>query len=241
MINRKAEEPWVHLDTAEDLKEWSKHDQIRWNQNNRQMEKYRFYIKAMDFIVSNQVVGDYLEFGCHRVRTFRMALTEAKHQGIENMRFLAFDSFKGLPPNEEGMHGVAQWQAGELTTSEEDFWKIINEHGLYTDKVRSFPGFYNESLTLDLKKQLSADKIKAAFICVDCDLYESAVPVFHFIEEYLQDGTVIYIDDWFAGYKGNPNRGVSKAFHEFQHCSQYKFVDFLSVPWIGRSFIVCKD
>jgi hypothetical protein len=195
MIKRKEEEPWVHLDTAEDLKKWSKQDEIKWNQGHRQMEKYHFYIKAMDFIVSNQVGGDYLEFGCHRVRTFRMALTEAKHQSIENMRFLAFDSFKGLPPNKEGTHGVAQWQAGELTTSEEDFWKIINEHGLYTDKVRSFSGFYDESLTPHLKKELLAEKIKAAFICVDCDLYESAVPVFHFIEEFLQEGTILYIDD----------------------------------------------
>lgn len=240
MIKRKAEEPWVHLDTAEDLKEWSRQDHIQWNQNNRLTEKYNFYIKAFDFIVSTQVEGDYLEFGCHRVRTFRMALTEAKHQMIQNMRFLAFDSFKGLPQN-EGAHGVGQWEAGELTTSESDFWKIIKEHGLYTDQVKTFSGFYDESLTLDLKKQLSTDNTKAAIICVDCDLYESAIPVFHFIEEFLQDGTVIYIDDWFAGHKGNPNKGLPQAFHEFEQRSQYKFVDFLSVPWIGRSFIVYKD
>lgn len=241
MIDGKAKEPWVQLDTAEDLKDWSKQDEIRWNQSHRQMEKYRFYIKAIDFIVSNQVKGDYLEFGCHRVRTFRMALTEAKHQSIENMRFLAFDNFKGLPPN-EGEHEVGEtWRAGQLTTSEEDFWKIINEHGLYTDKVRSFPGFYNESLTPHLKKELLAENIKAAFICVDCDLYESAVPVFHFIEEFLQEGTVLYIDDWFAGYKGNPNKGVSKAFSDFQKRSQYKFVEFLNVHWMGHSFITYKD
>jgi hypothetical protein len=240
MIKTKTENPWVHLDTAEDLKEWTKQDNLQWNQNNRIMEKYRFYIKAFDFIVSTQLKGDYLEFGSHRVRTFRMALTEAKHQGIQNMRFLAFDSFKGLPPN-DGTHGIGEWQAGGLTTSEDDFWKIIKEHGLYTDQVETFPGFYNESLTLDLKKQLSAVNTKASIICVDCDLYESAVPVFHFIEEFLQDGTVIYIDDWFASHKGNPNKGLPKAFHEFQQRSKYKFVDFLSVSWFGRSFIVYKD
>jgi len=241
MIKRIAVEPWVHLDTAEDLNNWSEQDGIEWNQNNRQSGKYQFYIKAFDFINANKVSGDYLEFGCHRVRTFRMALTEAKHQHIQNMKFYAFDSFEGLPPNKSEIHGVDEWQPHALTTSEDDFWKIINEHGLYQDKVKAFSGFYDVSLTPELKTELLTGDRKAAVICIDCDLYESSVPVFSFIEDFLQEGTVIYIDDWFAGYKGNPNKGVSKAFREFEEKSQYKFVQFLQVPWIGNSFIAYKD
>ena len=240
MIKEIEKEPWVHLDNANDLKEWSKQDEIQWNQNNRQMEKYNFYVKAFDFISSNSVKGDYLEFGCHRVRTFRMALTEAKHQSIETMKFHAFDSFQGLPPN-DGKNDVIAWQPGQLTTSEKDFLKIVKEHGLYLNKIETYPGFYHESLTQELKNNLIQKKTKGAIICIDCDLYESSVPVFNFIEDFLQEGTVIYIDDWFAGYKGHPNKGVSKAFYEFVKNSKYKFTEFIPVPWIGKSFIAFKE
>jgi hypothetical protein len=78
-------------------------------------------------------------------------------------------------------------------------------------------------------------------INVDCDLYESAVPVFNFIEPLLQEGTVIYIDDLFAGYKGSPNKGVALAFLEWQKESRWRIVRHLDIGWWGRSYIVHLD
>ena len=51
---------------------------------------------------------------------------------------------------------------------------------------------------------------------IDCDLYESAVSVFQFLDPLLQEGSVLYIDDLFAGYRGSPEKGVTKAFLEWQ-------------------------
>jgi O-methyltransferase len=47
-------------------------------------------------------------------------------------------------------------------------------------------------------------------IWVDCDLYESTVPVLDFITEYIQDGTVIIFDDWYS-FRADPDRGEQKA------------------------------
>ena len=41
-------EPWCSLRTGQDLKSWSKNEEIAWNQVHRQTEKYKFYIKAFD-------------------------------------------------------------------------------------------------------------------------------------------------------------------------------------------------
>ena len=240
MIKTKLQEPWVHLDTLEEFKGWDKNAEIQWNQRNRQSEKYNFYIRAFDFLVVNQVEGDYFEFGCHRLRTFRMALTEAKHQNIENMRFFAFDSFQGLPPS-DGTHDVKYWGPGQLTTSEDEFWKVIKKHGLFTESIITIPGYYDISLTNELKFQLLEDNVKASMICVDCDLYESGVSVFGFIEDFIQDGTIVYIEGFNAGYKGNPKKGLSKAFEDFKDRSQFKYVEFLPVSWMGKSFIAYKD
>ncbi|HUA56667.1 MAG TPA: hypothetical protein VMB81_31080, partial [Candidatus Sulfotelmatobacter sp.] len=91
-----AGEPWVELADGSALAGWSKDDEIAWNQANRQTEKYRFFVNTFDFLTDNRVRGDYHEYGCHRCRTFRMALTEARRHNVEAMKFFAFDSFEGL-------------------------------------------------------------------------------------------------------------------------------------------------
>lgn len=240
IIYRLAQEPWVKLATGAELANWSQQDEIAYNQASRQAQKLFFFVNAFDFIKSLGIRGDYYEFGCHRARTFRMALTEARRHGLETMRFFAFDSFEGLP-EPQGDTGVTEYFRGALRTSEDEFWQLVREHGIYTKNVRTVKGFYQDSLTTTLQSQLIAEGARVAIACVDCDLYESAVPVFRFIEPLIQEGTVIYVDDYFAGYKGSPVTGPARAFHEFEHESRFKFVQHMQVGWGGRSFIVYLD
>lgn len=240
MIQRLAQEPWVKLATGAELENWNRQDQIAYNQANRQAQKLYFFMNAFDFITSLEIRGDYYEFGCHRTRTFRMALTEAKRHSLDGMRFFAFDSFEGLP-EPQGETGVAGYFRGALYTSEDEFWQLVREHGIYTENVRTIKGFYQDTLTTALQSQFVADGTRIAIACVDCDLYESAMPVFRFMEPIIQEGTVIYIDDYFAGCRGSPVTGPARAFHEFERGSQFKFVQHMQVGWWGRSFIAYLD
>jgi len=86
--------------------------------------------------------------------------------------------------------------------------------------------------------ELSRSGVRSALVCVDCDLYESAVPVFKFLDAFLQEGSVIYIDDFFTGYKGDPRRGVAGAFLEFAAQNvNWGFSEYLTVGAFGKSFI----
>jgi hypothetical protein len=234
-----ADEPWVRLGNHKDLNNWSRDDEIALNQSNRQTQKYQFFVRTFDFLTDNRVRGDYLEFGCHRCRTFRMALTEARRHNLDAMKFWAFDSFEGLP--DSSGHSVEIWQRGALTTSVDDFMRMVKEHGLYVDRVTPVKGFYSDSLTKELQTRFRDNEAKIALATIDCDLYESAVPVFNFIEPLLQEGTVLYIDDLFAGYKGNPTKGVARAFREFRKRSRFKFLRHLDIGWWGRSYIAYID
>jgi len=229
-------EPWVKLAGGKDLVQWGRDEEIAYNQNNRQTEKALFYRRTFDFLTDNRVQGDYHEYGCHRCRTFRMALTEARRHNVANMNFFAFDSFEGLPDPTTDT-SVEIWKRGALTTSEEAFRGLVREHGIYADRVKTVKGFYSDSLTKALRQRFLDEENKIALVNIDCDLYESAVPVFEFIEPLLQEGAVIYIDDLFAGYKGVPMKGVAKAFLEFQQKSRWKFVRHLDIGWWGRSYI----
>lgn len=237
-IERLDQEPWVRLADSTDLSTWSKEDEIRYNQGNRQAEKYHFFRRVFDFLSENEIRGDYHEYGCHRCRTFRMALTEARRHNLDTMKFWAFDSFEGLPePTTET--SVSKWTRGTLTTSESQFSDLVKAHGIYLDRIRTVKGFYADSLTKTVRQRFIDQEAAVALVTVDCDLYESAVPVFEFIEPLLQDGTVIYMDDLFVGNKGNPSRGVARAFLEFQARSKFRLIRHLEVGWWGRSYIAC--
>lgn len=229
-------EPWVKLANGKDLADWGREDEIAFNQYNRQSEKLQFFQRTFDFLKDNRINGDYHEFGCHRCRTFRMALTQARRRNLNDMRFFAFDSFEGLPDPTSDT-SVEIWKAGALTTSEEEFIAMVEAHGIYADHVQTIKGFYGDSLTPELRKEFLDKKNKIALVNIDCDLYESAVPVFDFIEPLLQEGSVIYLDDLFAGYKGSPRKGVARAFAEYRERSRWQFVRHLEIGWWGQSYI----
>ena len=84
---------------------------------------------------------------------------------------------------------------------------MVRAHGIYVDRVKTIKGFYSESLTRALRRKYVDSGRKISLVNIDCDLYESATPVFDFIDPLLQEGTSIYIDDLFAGYKGHPHKG----------------------------------
>jgi hypothetical protein len=236
-IEGKFGEPWVVLADAEDLRSWGRDEEITYNQVNRQAEKVLFFRRTFDFLTDSRIQGDYFEFGCHRCRTFRMALTEARRHNLDNMQFHAFDSFEGLPePTSDTSMEI--WKRGALCTSETAFLEMVYAHGVYTDRVRTIKGFYSESLSPALQREYVDSARKIALVTVDCDLYESAVPVFDFIEPLLQEGSIIYIDDLFAGHKGNPTKGIARAFLEWQNRSGWKVARHLDVGWYGRSYLV---
>jgi O-methyltransferase len=215
---------------------WTKADEIIWNQSRRQTQKHEFYQHAFEFISDNKIEGDYHEFGCHRCRTFRMAMQEAQRHFLVDTRFYAYDSFRGLPPSDSS-HGVNEkWSVGQLSTSKASFLQLITSSGYSLDQVTCFEGYYDTLLpSLDHAKFYGRN---ASLVTVDCDLYESSLPVFQYLEYIIQEGTILYIDDYFTGYKGNPEKGVSKALSDWLSSTSWKICDYRDVGWAGKSFIL---
>lgn len=234
-----AKEPWIDIPSARELTDWTHEDEVAFNQSKRFAKIADLYMDAFDFLKTNGIDGDYFEFGCHRARTFRLALTEARRQNIADMRFLAFDSFAGFPKADSDS-SVDQWKPGALHTTEEEFRKIVSEHGLFVSAIETIKGDYARSLTPELRDRLLSRDRRAAMITVDCDLYESARHVFRFIGPFIADGTVIYVRGVFSGYKGSPRRTVARAFDECRAGLGFEFADFNDLGWLGRSYVAYK-
>lgn len=194
---------------------------------------------AADYVCSEGIPGDYLEFGVFKGNSFieayrriehsigewssfrktKMAYTdrskaEEAHRGVipRAMRYFAFDSFRGLPE----LRGIDKEHQrlfeGRYDCSEELFRTNLRNNKVDAKKIVIVPGYYNQTLTDGTKKRFGLKS--ASIIMVDCDLYESSKIALDFITDLVVDGTVIIFDDWFA-FRGNPNFGEQRACREW--------------------------
>ena len=149
----------------------------------------------------------------------------------ENFRHIAFDSFEGLPldPNEPLWHPEWHPETGYQNAYSAKTWAKTNDDEKVLNKVNDYikskteatfqlvPGFYENSLTDDLVKELELEP--AIYIDVDCDIYTSSVECLDFMarNKLIVPGTVIGFDDW----KCTPDwevclTGESRAWLEIQ-------------------------
>ena len=223
------------------------------NQRFRQSQSFEFYRNAMEFIISSHIAGSYFEFGTHRARTFTMVmglddfyasnmgataggLTPKSGGGFMD-KYFAFDSFEGWPSFVNGTEDL-QFAPGGAKTSELEFLNLLTSYGQSIERVELVKGFYEKSLTKSLATRLSSENVKASLITVDCNLYESYKSVFAWVDQFMQPGTVLFLDDYNL-FKAQPTEGPRLAFHEYKERTKWKFEPFLSVASCGYSFIVC--
>ena len=192
---------------------------------------------AMDFAKWSELDGDYLEFGVYEGRRLASAFHFARRNGLKAMRFHAFDSFQGLPaPTGVDAEGFKQFDQGEYAADVQRFRDNILKSGVDLEKVSVVPGWFSDTLTDDTKKKIGVQS--AAVVWVDCDLYESTVPVLEFITDCVRDGTVIIFDDWFC-FRGDPGRGEQRAFSEWlDRNPDISASEFHKFGWHGNSFIL---
>ncbi|MFZ1220974.1 MAG: TylF/MycF/NovP-related O-methyltransferase [Chthoniobacterales bacterium] len=184
--------------------------------------EYIFFSIARFCSLNSLRDGYYFEFGCHNARTMRLAW---EHTGaLFDWLYVGFDSFAGLPEISE-IDRQPIWKEGALATSETDFIAMTLDAGMPPERLRTIKGFYDQSLTPALAETLLPKK--AAVIFVDCDLYQSTVPVLAFARQFLQPGTIVIFDDWFC-FCGDPERGERRAWGEFREANpELRFTEFI--------------
>ncbi len=214
--------------------------------------------KAARLIAAEKIHGDYLEFGVYSGGNFSLAYAiiqtafqhatsrnewntekdiNERQQIWDHMRFFAFDSFQGLP-SLGTLDAVSQdFVEGKYACSESRFLQNISVRGgVPLEKVISIPGWFDQSLTSDV---IQNHRLKTATIVyIDCDLYESTIPVLEFITPLLVDGSLLIFDDWY-NYKGNLALGEQRACREWlQSHPELELIEYQKEgPW-KNSFIV---
>lgn len=212
---------------------------------------------AIGIQMINQVHGDYLEFGVFKgdrlTQAFETAefitkrirrggdpyLSKASTSNLEQMRFIGFDSFEGLPKANEidKAPGQEEWIGeGGFAATLDEVTRLMPRRGIQSGRIKLVKGWFNETLTPETKQNLGIKAVAVAYI--DCDYYESAVPALEFITDLLVDGSIIIFDDWWI-YRGRKDRGEQRAFYEWKEKHNIQTQEF--IPGTAMSFIIQKD
>lgn len=193
-------------------------------------------LKAWHYIARARIEGDYLEFGVFDGSSFDMALRAASKfvARAGSPRFFAFDSFEGLPAPDEQKDGRV-FARGEYRSRKAQFLRTIRRSRAGWD-VRIVEGFYDKTLTADVLT--THGMAKAAFVNIDCDLYQSTLDALRFVTPLLQTGTVLYFDDWFfAG--GDMRIGEPGACRQWlAENPRIELIDYGTVAVMGKMFLV---
>lgn len=186
---------------------------------------------AFSAVQSWRIDGDYLEFGVYEGRAMNWAMRHARRTK-NDMRFFAFDTFTGLPDVDD----MGKWVPGDYACSEATFRENLRRRGHDLSRLTCVAGDFRETLTEGLRAEIGLEA--AAIVFVDCDLYESTVPVLRFITPHLVTGSIIAFDDWFS-FGGDPFRGEIRAVNEWlESTPSITLSHYRDFGISGKSFVV---
>lgn len=183
------------------------HPNPKWYINERQlMPHYRDAVRYLGSKPRNHQIGDYLEFGVCHGSSMLLMYEVLQEEKMDRMRLFGFDSFEGLPADNEGY-----WTKGSFSANENDVLQRFSDNNVDLDRVNLISGFYSDTLNKELLTK--HDLKKAGVIMIDCDMYTSTIEALEFCEPLIQDEVIMIFDDW------NPlakeNKGEKRAFDEF--------------------------
>lgn len=167
---------------------------------------------AFEAVKSAGIDGDYYEFGLFRGYTLWAAQDACRRLGLEGPRFWGFDSFRGMPAITGIDAANKEFYQGQWACSKQQVTRNLTEHGFDWSRAELIEGFYDDVLNEALRGQYPFRKASVAFL--DCDLYTSTRDVLSWLAPFLDEGTLLLLDDWYT-YADDPKLGQQKALGEF--------------------------
>jgi Macrocin-O-methyltransferase (TylF) len=185
--------------------------------------------------------GHFAEFGTFWGRAFFGSFFELHHW--LNGSFYAFDSFAGLsaPDDKETAYTSGDFVEGAYGFNERSFQALADIISLPEDRIITVPGFFDETLSPTRAAALGLEAKSISVCRVDCDLLQPTLRVLEFITPLLDDGALIYFDDWRL-CRADPTLGERGAvLHWLAENPTFELVEFHSLHWQHQWFIFHRN
>ena len=194
-----------------------------------------FFQDAMHLLEFNGIDGDYVEFGCDRAQTFRLAHRFSRD--LETHRHLwAIDSFRGIPAPKGFRDLHPRWSEGERQTSEEQFRRLCRRAGIPAGArtvVRA---------TWEQLPHLAPERLphNISFAYINCPLHSSVSSVLQCLAPRLKQGMLVAFENHFAWSRFHRS-GDQAALDQFSQINDaFQFHPYRSFGLTGASFLVAE-
>jgi len=200
------------------------------------------------YVITNQLKGDYIEFGVYKGFTFIESWRQWLHfegwilnqlTSTEKWRqkqwsnysefkpqFYGIDSFEGIPENDES---DLYFSGGSFLASKEDVYRSCLKNGMKDSQFELIQSFYSKLSASDLCD-------KASVIHIDSDLYQSAIEALRLCKNMIQQGTVVMFDDYNC-FSASNNQGERRAMKEFSEETGITFEPWFPYRNAGQVFL----
>jgi len=204
--------------------------------------------KSWGLVFNNQLEGAYYEFGIYKGESFieswkeylkfkrwsqaQLASPEAWRRDIMKRyvayehAFYGFDTFEGLPSNNEGSRA---FQKGGYLSSFEEVEAKCRSIGV---RHTLFKGRF-----CDIPDETIGKLQPAAIINIDSDLYLSARDALEKVKDKFQQGTILLMDDYNC-FLASDSQGERRALREFcERYPRFRFEPWTMYLYAGQAFI----
>jgi hypothetical protein len=197
---------------------------------------------AFEYIVGNDLRGDFLEFGSYRGYT-ALIMARLLREFRRTQRLWLYDSFTGLPQIEseidKASYEVAvkrSWFPGQMAVAEDLVTQLERdlEGVLPSHQFEIVKGNYADVLPTRLPET------PPALVHLDCGLYASTYLVLSTLleKDLLQDGAVLLFSD-FNCNRASPRMGDRRALADaFSSHPRLEYSPYFSYGWNGQAFLV---
>lgn len=171
--------------------------------NQVSIKEVRLVLESVLKVINDGVEGDICEFGCYSGTT-SLFISRLLVKLKSEKKLWVYDSFMGLP--EKGQKDASpagiEFKPGELKFSKKSFIENYKKANLKLPIIK-------KAWFSDLNPDDLPEKICLAFL--DGDYYESVLTPLNLIQNRLQSGSIIIVDDY-----ANPKLpGASRALDEW--------------------------
>ena len=77
-------------------------------------------------------------------------------------------------------------------------------------------------------------------VAIDCDLETSVKESLDYALNFVVNGTVLYIDDYYTTYKGDPRKGIPTVVSKLIKKHKLYFENWHLIGGFGKSFLLYK-
>ena len=201
---------------------------LKLEETHRMHRKIQFLLDVRGLLIINKINGDYVEFGVYRGEMMYSA-AKILQQNID--RFIGFDTFTGLPKADNNDNESFVFKKKGFMASK----KINSEKIMEGYNTILIEGDFREKTIIDkLRNTLQ----KISILSIDCNWPSSINVALKEAAPYLQNGSIIFFDDYFAG---TGHRNVhDMLIKTLSNDMGITFIEFKTYPPSARAFLVEK-